>query len=271
MVCRDVLCHAGRLLRNGKCIAEPGTRDGSCSSIDIKLVPYTRMERGERYYIINQMRRVLERKFPLLQENIREFVLIYQTNQVDEVNYAIVRIVTKFESIYKLNEFLDLIVPLSEIRLDSGVEIHASFYLQFEMLDLSVFGFGHGEKHKKSNHTADQTPDLKGNDGECFYNTTIQIQKKHVCPFIKLRIGELPMKFEGSFLIVEDYSNIPLKRFSRWEYKAEGAHVLICLKDFLEVYQLIHVPAWNPVFSLSNTNRPMIATILFLTLTLHAG
>ena len=267
MVCRDVLCHAGRLLRNGKCIAEPGTRDGSCSSIDIKLVPYTRMERGVRYYIINQMRRVLERKFPSLQENIREFVLIYQTNQVDEVNYAIVRIVTKFESLYKLNEFLDSIVPLSEIRLDSGVEIHASFYLQFEMLDLSIFG--RGEKHKKSNHTAYQFPDLKGNDGECFYNTTIQIQKIHVCPFIKLRIGELPMKFEGGFLIMKDYSNIPLKRFSRWEYKVEGAHVLICLKDFLEVYQLI--PAWNPVFSLAYTIGPMIDIILFLTLTLHAG
>ena len=240
MACRDVLCHPGRILKTGKCLNDPQYSDQStCTSIDIRLIPLHSLTHKERVEVISFMREDFQSKFPALHGRIRDFLLVSQTNEIDNIVFIIIRIVAQFETLDIMYEFFDAIVYMEEILIRPALEIYSRFSLELEALDIPFFERGGIFEDKPSG----PFERLRGQDPNdyslCHSNTTIQINKITLCPFMKLRLDEMPMSFNVDDLVMKDIAGTTLKHFTRWEHKIENDYVLICLDDYFQIYHLI--------------------------------
>ena len=265
MACRDVLCPPGRILKTGKCLNDPQYSDQStCTSIDIRLIPLHSLTRRERVEVISFMREDFESKFPALHGRIRDFLLVSQTNEIDNIVFIIIRIVAQFETLDMMYEFLDAIVYMEEILIRPALEIYSRFSLELEALNIPFFEHG-GIFEDNPSGPLERLRGQDPNDySPCHSNTTIQINKITLCPFIKLRLDEMPMSFDGDDLVMKDFDNTTLKQFTRWEHKIENDHVLICLEDYFQFYHLITPTKATSVLSSAKRIRSLFNMFLLL-------
>ena len=72
------------------------------------------------------------------------------------------------------------------------------------------------------------------NAAVCRRKPVIQLRKTDICPFVKLKINEIPMIFvEGTLILNGPYLRITLSKF---EHKLQNDTVYMCLEDYMLYY-----------------------------------
>ena len=241
MVCRDVLCHTGRVLKNGACSNKKKNKKKICSSIDIQLFPGHDLEVYDRFATALDLKHMLQYVNPHLKGTIKDFILFYKTNDMYHLQYMVVRIVSEFSNRNSMFDFLDLMVSTPHIAVQVMFERDMLFAVKLAMLNMDVF------KHTAklyvpniSDMSVDELVSRVNVSGTCTYNETLQVNKLHICPFVKLGMNEISVTLENDFLFVQDISSDKLfKTFSKWEYEIHEDNIYICLEDYLDIYYMM--------------------------------
>lgn len=186
-------------------------------------------------------------------------MLFYKINTTGHIEYVVANIDSVFQTSTDKDSFLDDLMVLQHEVLRYAVDV-PGLSIELAMYNLTV----------SDRKTKIRVPNIINNSFDeltaesdsldeniCFGVEPVQLSKLHICPYIKLRTGEIPMKIELDFLLFTDpdAGNAVIKTLSRWEYEMEGDSIKICLKDYLII---------NNAISRSHTNLPSSATTIFI-------
>ena len=159
---------------------------------------------------------------------------LYFTGMANDAPYFVIKTVTEGTS-----NAIDDFRNLNEANILIGTGIFISF--EFMFYDLASF---HGksivEVQGGNSTNRDILKRLPLNDIEILNDCT---DKEHVhfdnllgCPFIKIKLSELPISFEEDVL---QFQNVNESKFSRIEFRRDNASVSICLSRFIELYKTL--------------------------------
>ena len=250
MVCRDVLCHQGRILENGACLHSFNRATNiTCFSTSIRLTPLSNSKHIEESpYLVSLIRQNLETNLSICAGMETGVLFFVNANDLHHVQYFVAFIavfipahdrdcVDFFDTLIALTPYnITLIDIFSNIAINLSLEAavyNISFTRRYvaiavpNMFDSTVTVLEKGASNVLENI--------------CDKNKLTEINKLFVCPFIMLDVDEISIVVKNDYLFLSDV-DLPdkrLKTFSKWEYEKHGNDTFICLDDFIELYNVM--------------------------------
>ena len=229
-VCRDKLCDQSRYLSyTSECVPIPDYMDPLCYVMFFKIIP-------DPSDIPQQQLKTLLKTFlsKAIGNNGLSEVELYSTTMASDAPYFVIKTVTEGTS-----NVLDLFRHLDEANIFIGTGISISLKLMF--YDLAWF---HGksivEVPGENSTNKDILKQLPLSDVEMLNDCTdkdqVHFDTLLGCPFIKIKINEMPIRFEEDVLL---FHNVNETKLSPIEFRRDNASVSICLSRFIELYNAL--------------------------------
>ena len=208
----------------------------SCVSAFIKLAP---RQLGTRPKLNLSDKKVFKRdiQFKIFSEAAQNVKLFFKTNDEGYNEYVVVYIETVFETVESINLFLEDVIRLTKDDMSFGTDLWNYFA---EMAQYELIITDQTAKLLIPNTDDSSFDELIENftpaeENLCLDKEKIPLSKLFNCPYIKLSLGEIPMRIELDFLLILDKfaNNKIIMKLSRWEYEKQDDTIKICFKDFI--------------------------------------
>ena len=102
---------------------------------------------------------------------------------------------------------------------------------------------------------------------DCPQNDAIQFTRISTCPYVKIRLGDLPMYIEGDGSLKSVEGIRTRMTSTRFHYQLHGNVVYLCLSDYQTLYQFIPMPLFTETEYVGKAGLravPPFGTLLFL-------
>ena len=259
MLCQDVMCYAGLPLYNGECdVYNQNLEENACFSIFIKLTPTQNVALLTNFLLCDEetftrsLRKCFDEELGIT-NNSTGFLYFRKLDHFSHIDYLVIYAVFGFsshsEKVYKVKRLIEkkyfTFIPLQVESLSFDLKLELSVY----NLNFSDFNFPDvaAELHvttdfRTSFDTLTETFDSSSvRSAMCSANEKIALTRLHLCPFVKIPVRALSMKITNGFLCVyedSDSSKI-VKVLPKWDYDINDNNILMCLDDYLDLYNAI--------------------------------
>ena len=268
MVCREVLCAEHHVLEFGGCQVSRIPLNGTCYSVFIKLTPLSgqtalRLDKTDQ----TNLQGVIQSKLEALSvdnetpynEITRSFTMFYKTNVTGYIEYVVSIIHSIFRASFDIDDFLLDLILLQNDVLYYNREV-VGFSVELAKYNLTVFDVTAKllVPNLVDNSFDEFIAELRSfDDTNCFVKEAVPLSKLHVCPYIDLRIGEIPMQsvLDNIYFTDPSSDDIVIKNLTNWEFEGQSESIRICLKDYLIMA--------NAIFRLQPDILSSAETILF--------
>ena len=231
-----------------KCVIDMTQTNIQCYSVFIKLKPFDAKSTlsfnlVHQTYFHPTVEHLFRQSVPEFDETVSKFEILYKRNKrypTKSVDYLIVNMHLS-PSINNETDTLNVCVDNIHQRMKTIVvgELRMPLYTEFVFVDKT------GKKDivgtDSSNVAADDLisvysmPNRDHNTNTCLDKNVIPVRKPHICPYIKISFKDLPLKIDNGVLSVSESTSYHIT-FSQWEYEQMDDYLLICLKDYMFIY-----------------------------------
>ena len=244
-----MLCHADRKLDNGACLRGfKRATNSTCFSAFVRLTPLSNSRHIEASPFMNsQIQHVFMTNLSICNGTELELPVFSYANDLHRVQYFVVFIAVFIPAANTdCFHFVDTLIALTSdnMNLTDTLGRPISFSLEPAVFNIT---FTRTYVEISVPHLSNSTvTTLKRGATEvlenlCDYTKLTEINKLFVCPFVILDVDDFSILVKNGFLFLAnlDFPNKTLKTFSKWEYEIHDNELLICLDDFIELYNVM--------------------------------
>ena len=260
MICRDIMCIDGRRLSGQRCEPEHQSTEPTCFVAFIKLTPSKNQFLWDMHLtdplFLNEIQAVIARDLP--HDSIKKWHFYKNSTYSDHlkvltVDYLVIRLEMDYSAFAMLDYYL-------QTHENSFVTVETLSVLIQMFVEFAVYNFTIEPEinifvpHRQGTVVDILSPFYQypedAMENLCNGMQMVEINKLHIHPFVRVGLSEFESEIENSFLIMHVRNEEFV--FSNWQYEHHDEDLLICLDDFLTMYNaLLSRPKAN--YSLRNT------------------
>ena len=204
----------------------------ACVSVFMKLSP---LQLGTKLNLSDK--KVFKRKIQneIFSEAAQNVKLFFKTNDEGYNEYVVVFIETFFETTESIDSFLEDVIRLTESDMSFGTDLNYSAEMALYKVIVSDQTIKLLVQNTEGSSFDELIEDFTPvEESLCLHKERISLNKLFNCPYIKLSLGEIPMRIELDFLLILDkFANTIIKKLSRWQYERQDDTIKICFKDYI--------------------------------------